>query len=356
MLTLVEIGGSGRTALLNTGLMMIGADQENDLVLQDPQSDKFQARIMHRDDKYWLEDLNSLSGTYLNETRVGSCVIPANAMLRIGGSQWRCVFGDAPAPPEGGHQVTHALSEEGPPPPKYLAPPRTARPRLPKIEYDHSPAWGYTILAMLTCATIALYLISRADVIQGVFTQYAFNPLEVSDTSLLRTIPIGYVFTLPFIFFAIRRLLWNTLTHYSITDEDIVTHTGILARQEKHEKTSKFHDIVVKRNFLELFEGSGTVILRSQLGDYLALRGIRNVKQTSDAIRPYLSPPTASILGQMLPGAQFNQRIAGPRKEGGCGCLLLMAFVFLAPAVLPTLMKFPFMHQLIHMIRQAFKV
>src|SRR5581483_2352091 len=62
----------------------IGALGENDLVIDDPEVSKRHARIEQRDDKYFVVDLSSRNGTFLNETRIDEAELHAGDRLRIG--------------------------------------------------------------------------------------------------------------------------------------------------------------------------------------------------------------------------------------------------------------------------------
>lgn len=55
---------------LRLGSMTIGSGAENNVVLDDPQISRFHARFMSTADGCWVTDMNSASGTFLNQVRL----------------------------------------------------------------------------------------------------------------------------------------------------------------------------------------------------------------------------------------------------------------------------------------------
>lgn len=62
----------------------IGRDASCDLCLADSTVSGHHARILYRQGQWWLEDLNSTNGTYLNQTRL------AEPVVLTGGDEIRC--------------------------------------------------------------------------------------------------------------------------------------------------------------------------------------------------------------------------------------------------------------------------
>ncbi|MGB9802604.1 FHA domain-containing protein, partial [Desulfofundulus sp.] len=63
----------------------LGRGEHNDLVVPDPFSSQEHAVIFLRGDQYWVQDLASLNGTYLNEVRLDRPAVLADGdRLRIG--------------------------------------------------------------------------------------------------------------------------------------------------------------------------------------------------------------------------------------------------------------------------------
>lgn len=65
---------------------VLGRGRDNQVVIPDPFASSEHARIFKRDGQFWLEDLNSSNGTFLNETRVKKPTVLADGdRIRIGG-------------------------------------------------------------------------------------------------------------------------------------------------------------------------------------------------------------------------------------------------------------------------------
>lgn len=50
----------------------IGRDRDNHLVIDDPFTSAHHAMIVWRENQWWIEDLNSHNGTFLNEERIST--------------------------------------------------------------------------------------------------------------------------------------------------------------------------------------------------------------------------------------------------------------------------------------------
>ncbi|NHM25631.1 FHA domain-containing protein [Desulfofundulus sp. TPOSR] len=70
----------------------LGRGEHNGLVIPDPFSSQEHAVIFSRGDQYWVQDLGSLNGTYLNEMRLDRPTVLADGdRLRIGGVTFQFV-------------------------------------------------------------------------------------------------------------------------------------------------------------------------------------------------------------------------------------------------------------------------
>ncbi len=70
--------GNLKQRLEAKGLIKIGRRLDNDVVINDPTVGREHALIHHQNNQYWLEDLDSLNGTYLNGRK-----IPTRKKIRI---------------------------------------------------------------------------------------------------------------------------------------------------------------------------------------------------------------------------------------------------------------------------------
>jgi len=83
-------GGSGLQAGMIVTLQpetSVGANRSNDLVIHDPYVSRQHARLRWDGVSWWLQDLGSRNGTYLNEQPCPAhqpCQVPFGARLRLG--------------------------------------------------------------------------------------------------------------------------------------------------------------------------------------------------------------------------------------------------------------------------------
>jgi pSer/pThr/pTyr-binding forkhead associated (FHA) protein len=74
------------------GKTSFGRTKRNDVNIQDNFVSARHAQIIYRDNHYWLEDLGSLNGTYLNEVKVDQNVAIADGdRIRVGGVSFEFV-------------------------------------------------------------------------------------------------------------------------------------------------------------------------------------------------------------------------------------------------------------------------
>ncbi|MCP4374106.1 MAG: FHA domain-containing protein [Deltaproteobacteria bacterium] len=64
--------------------IMIGRNAENDIVIENLAVSKEHARIVKQDGAYYIEDLNSTNGTYLNKIRITKKDLKNNDIIIVG--------------------------------------------------------------------------------------------------------------------------------------------------------------------------------------------------------------------------------------------------------------------------------
>ena len=64
--------------------IMIGRNAENDIVIENLAVSKEHARIVNQDGAYYIEDLNSTNGTYLNKIRITKEDLKNNDIIIVG--------------------------------------------------------------------------------------------------------------------------------------------------------------------------------------------------------------------------------------------------------------------------------
>ncbi len=76
---------SGTRIPLTSAPVLIGRADDSTLILDDDYASTRHARLTLQGNSYWLEDLGSTNGTYLDRTRVSTPVpVPAATPIRIG--------------------------------------------------------------------------------------------------------------------------------------------------------------------------------------------------------------------------------------------------------------------------------
>jgi len=84
----------GETVQLSVGTTIIGRSAVNDMVVDEPGVSRQHAAIRGDRDGYWLMDLGSRNGTFINGTQIGAEPIRLNNWDRVelGGMQTHWVF------------------------------------------------------------------------------------------------------------------------------------------------------------------------------------------------------------------------------------------------------------------------
>lgn len=88
VLELLDSGDVAPVFALESRATEIGRVSENDIVLPDPNVSRIHARVERRDDGYYLTDLESTNGTWVNEKRVESVVLDENDVIRLGSTRF----------------------------------------------------------------------------------------------------------------------------------------------------------------------------------------------------------------------------------------------------------------------------
>ena len=73
--------------LLNKKRMLIGRQKNLDIAIDEPKSSRIHAQIVYMDGQFFVHDLNSMNGTYFDETRIKWHALNDQDCLRIGQHQ-----------------------------------------------------------------------------------------------------------------------------------------------------------------------------------------------------------------------------------------------------------------------------
>src|SRR5262245_34537478 len=66
------------------GVFTLGRHISNDLPLDDDRASRMHARLMHRANRWHLEDCGSLNGTFVNSQVIQQTVLESGDLIRIG--------------------------------------------------------------------------------------------------------------------------------------------------------------------------------------------------------------------------------------------------------------------------------
>jgi len=77
-----------RTTPITKNTFTIGKDQNNDIVLFDEYASNYHCKIEFRDATFYIKDLNSTNGTYLNKHKIMEAALPDGALIEIGKSKF----------------------------------------------------------------------------------------------------------------------------------------------------------------------------------------------------------------------------------------------------------------------------
>jgi hypothetical protein len=81
---LIGDGGEERTYPLQNSVVTIGRALDNDLVVEDPAVSRHHAEIRRQYGRYYLADLQSTNGTWVNGRRVEGCFLADGDVVRVG--------------------------------------------------------------------------------------------------------------------------------------------------------------------------------------------------------------------------------------------------------------------------------
>ena len=78
------IGPGQEVSVVSSGETTIGRDTASSVVLDDPQASRHHARIVFKEDSFWLEDLGSTNGTRVNGESVKKHKLQPNEQIGVG--------------------------------------------------------------------------------------------------------------------------------------------------------------------------------------------------------------------------------------------------------------------------------
>ncbi len=86
-LELIDSGDVSPAFTIDKETVQIGRLADNDIMLPDPNVSRAHARVSQRGDSYFITDLKSTNGTFLNEERIMDAQLADEDVIRLGGTR-----------------------------------------------------------------------------------------------------------------------------------------------------------------------------------------------------------------------------------------------------------------------------
>jgi hypothetical protein len=156
--------------------------------------------------------------------------------------------------------------------------------------YKRKPAIISFLLVYIICFGIFYWLINNSPVISKEIIRYVISRIPAPYSNHLFNLPYGKLFSLIFLYYGIRKLLWNLMSSYEISSSEIRMLTGHLSRKEQFFSLSDFYEISFKQNLIETPFGAGSLILARRRGGQLVLKGVHSVRSVAESLRKWMIP------------------------------------------------------------------
>jgi len=151
------------------------------------------------------------------------------------------------------------------------------------FNYKRKPAFISFLLVYLFCFGISLLLIENSPAISREIARQVMK-LNIPHANQFQNLPYGTIFSLPFLIYGIRTLLWNMMTSYEITSSQIRLLAGSLSRKERIFLISNIHEITFKQSLIEAPFRTGSLVLRRGNAE-LTIKGIYDIGYVVESIR-----------------------------------------------------------------------
>jgi len=156
--------------------------------------------------------------------------------------------------------------------------------------YKHKPAIISFLLVYIICFGVSYWLISNSPAISREMNRYVIGLIPAPYSNHLSNLPYGKIFSLFFLFYGIRTLLWNLMSSYEISSFEIRILTGHLSRREQCFSLSDFYEISFKQNLIETPFRVGSLILNRRRGGQLIVEGVYNIRDVAEILRKWIIP------------------------------------------------------------------
>ncbi len=151
------------------------------------------------------------------------------------------------------------------------------------FQYKRKPAFISFLFVYLFCFGVSLLLIRNSPAISREITRQVMK-LNIPHSNQFQNLPYGTIFSLPFLIYGIRTLLWNIMTSYEITSTQIRLLAGSLSRKERIFLISNIHEITFKQSLIEAPFHAGSLVLKRGNAE-LTIKGIYDIGYVVESIR-----------------------------------------------------------------------
>jgi hypothetical protein len=156
--------------------------------------------------------------------------------------------------------------------------------------YKRKPAIISFLLIYIICFGISYWLINNSPAISKEINRYVITRLPIPHSNLLSNLPYGKIFSLFFLLYGIRTLIWNLMSSYEISSSEIRMLTGHLSRQELLFPLLDFYEVSFKQNLIETPFRVGTLMLNRRRGGQLIVKGVYNIRSVAESLRKWIIP------------------------------------------------------------------
>jgi hypothetical protein len=155
--------------------------------------------------------------------------------------------------------------------------------------YKRKPAFISFLLVYFFCVVISFLLIEYSPLISKEVTRQ-ITKIDILRSGIIQTLPFVIIFSLPFIIYGIRTLLWNIMTIYEIDLSEIRLLSGSLSRKEHLYLIPSYNEISYKQNIIEAPFRVGSLIFYKGRAP-LVIKGIHDVKFVVECLREKINTP-----------------------------------------------------------------
>lgn len=132
---------------------------------------------------------------------------------------------------------------------------------------------------------VSFLLVYYSPHLSDLINYQIFYLSRIPPTHFLLKLPYGAILAVPFFLFGMHTILRNLIGSYEIGRDGIHLLKGGLVRKEYHLALQSIDDLSFKQNLIEVPFRAGTLILKSDLGSELRVKGIHDVASVVDLIR-----------------------------------------------------------------------